>query len=151
MTDFLYEWYNWLKAFHIIFVIAWMAGLFYLPRLYVYHTRVKPGSDQDQLFQLMELKLLRIIMAPASVLTWVFGILLVLAYGWDAFFDSVWGWVKIVAVVVLTWFHHMLAGYRKDFAAGKNTRPEKYYRLINEVPTVLMIVIVIMVVVRPFQ
>lgn len=150
MINFLADWYLWLKALHIISVIAWMAGLFYLPRLYVYHTRVKPGSEQDKLFQVMELKLLRIIMAPASVLTWVFGLALVFVYGWDAFFDSGWGWVKLIAVIALTWFHHTLARYRKAFAVGKNTRPEKYYRLINEVPTVLMIIIVFMVVLQPF-
>jgi len=150
MIEFLENWYLWLKAFHIIFVITWMAGLFYLPRLFVYHTRVKTGSDQDKLFQLMEYKLLRIIMGPSSVLVWVFGVALIYSIGTAVFFDGVWGWVKLAAVIALTWYHHVLGRYRKAFAAGQNQHDEKFYRRINEVPSVLLIIIVIMVVVRPF-
>ena len=150
MIEFLQDWYLWLKAFHLIVVITWMAGIFYLPRLYVYHTRVKVGSDQDKLFQTMEHKLLRIIMAPSSVLVWVLGIALIFSIGWEVFFDSIWGWVKLAAVSGMTWYHHYLAARRKDFAAGKNTKSEKFYRMINEVPSVLLIIIVIMAVVKPF-
>ena len=150
MSEFLADWYLWLKAFHVIFVITWMAGLFYLPRLFVYHCRVKVGSEQDKMFQVMEGKLLRIIMNPSMILVWIFGIALIFAIGTDAFFGEAWGWVKLTAVSVLTWFHHALARYRKDFAAGKNIRPETYYRRINEIPALLLVIIVIMVIVKPF-
>ena len=150
MIEFLENWYLWLKALHIIFFTTWMAGLFYLPRLFVYHTRVKTGSDQDKLFQLMERKLLRIIMAPSSILVWVFGIALIFAMGWEVFFEELWGWIKLGAVGLLTWYHHILVRYWKAFSAGKNKHDEKFYRKINEVPSVLFIIVVIMVIVRPF-
>ena len=150
MIEFLQDWYLWLKALHIIFFTTWMAGLFYLPRLFVYHTRVKAGSDQDGLFQLMERKLLRIIMAPSSILVWVFGVALIFAIGWEVFSDGLWGWIKLGAVSLLTLYHHLLARYWKAFRAGKNKHDEKFFRKINEVPSILLIIIVIMVVVRPF-
>ena len=150
MADFLAGWYLWLKAFHVIFVITWMAGLFYLPRLFVYHCRVKAGSEQDKMFQVMERKLLRVIMNPAMILVWILGIVLIFTIGTGVFFGEAWGWVKLTAVSLLTWFHHALVRYMKDFAAGKNTRKEAYYRRINEIPAVLLVIIVIMVIVRPF-
>lgn len=150
MTEFLADWHLWLKAFHVIFVITWMAGIFYLPRLFVYHCGVKTGSGQDKMFQVMERKLLRTIMNPSMILVWIFGIALIFAIGVEVFFGEIWGWVKLAAVVGLTWFHHLLARYRKDFAAGKNSRSETYYRRINEIPALLLVIIVIMVIIRPF-
>lgn len=150
MIDFLNEWYLWIRALHIIFVITWMAGLFYLPRLFVYHARVTPGSDQDEMFQVMEYKLLRVIMNPSIILVWVFGLALLFAPASGVFFDDTWIWVKLAAVVSLTGFHHLLGLWRKDFAAGNNRHGERFYRRINEVPSLLLVVIVVMVIVRPF-
>lgn len=137
----------WIKALHVIAVIAWMAGLLYLPRLYVYHCQVESGSAQCQLFQTMELKLLRVIMNPAMIVAWLCG--LVLAIGQELYHD-IWFLVKLIAVILMTSFHMMLARWRKEFAAGQNQREERFYRLVNEIPTVLMIIIVIMVIVKPF-
>jgi putative membrane protein len=149
MSAFLAEWYLWIKAFHIIFVITWMAGLFYLPRLFVYHSRAKVGSERDKEFQVMERKLLRIIMNPSFIMVWVLGLSLFFTPGL-APTDAGWVWVKGAAVIGLTIFHHALALWRKDFVAGKNTKSEKFFRKANEVPTVLVAIIVIMVVVKPF-
>ena len=141
--------YPWTKSLHVISVIAWMAGLFYLPRLYVHHTeRVSVGSETDGLFQMMEMKLLRLIMNPAMIATWLFGLALVLTPGvvdWGA----VWPYAKGASVLAMTWFHHWLSRRRKDFVAGANMRSGREYRLMNEVPTVLMIVIVVSVIARP--
>lgn len=140
----------WIKAFHVMSVIAWMAGLFYLPRLFVYHVeKAEPGGETDLLFQTMELKLLRVIMNPAMIATWVFGLLMVATPGvidWS----SVWPWAKAAAVLAMTWFHHWLGLRRKDFLNGRNTRTGRQYRMMNEVPTILMLVIVVSVIVRPF-
>ena len=148
MTDFLIGLYPWTKAFHIISVIAWMAGLFYLPRLFVHHVEQAKNSDQiDSIFQMMEWKLLRVIMNPAMIATWVFGLMLVFTPGivdWSA----VWPYTKAIAVLGMTWFHHWLALRRKDFVNGRNAITGRQYRMMNEVPTVLMVVIVISVVVR---
>ncbi|MEM1066091.1 MAG: CopD family protein, partial [Pseudomonadota bacterium] len=120
MTDFLINTYPWVKALHVISVIAWMAGLFYLPRLYVYHTEtVQTGSETDTLFQTMEVRLLRAIMNPAMIATWLFGLALVATPGivdWGA----IWPWLKLVAILGMTWFHHWCAKRRKDFAAAAN-------------------------------
>lgn len=137
----------WIKAAHVIAVIAWMAGLFYLPRLYVYHCQVAVGSDQSELFKLMEQKLLRIIMNPAMIAAWVFG--LWVGYAQNQFSDG-WFHAKLLLVVAMTGYHMALAGWRKDFAADRNTRSERFYRLVNEVPTLLMVGIVILVIVKPF-
>ena len=146
--DFLASAYPWTKSLHIMSVITWMAGLFYLPRLYVYHTeRVQTGTDTDDLFQTMEFKLLRVIMAPASIATWIFGLALVFTPGivdWAA----VWPDTKGASVIVMTWFHHWLVKRRKDFVAGDNTLSGKQYRMMNEVPTILMLIIVFSVVVK---
>ncbi|EEW24890.1 protoporphyrinogen oxidase HemJ [Rhodobacter ferrooxidans] len=148
MMDFLAESYLWIKAFHVISVLAWMAGLFYLPRLYVYHVeQVKAGSETDVLFQTMERRLLKAIMNPAMISTWVFGILLVGIPGivdWTA----PWSWAKTVAVICMTLFHMWLAARRKDFVAGTNTVSGRGYRMMNELPTLLMLVIVISVIVK---
>lgn len=145
--DILIDYYQWIKAIHIMAVISWMAGLFYLPRLYVYHADVPVGSDQDILFQTMEYKLLRVIMNPAMIVAWVFGLLLILSI--DAYSFG-WFHVKFAGVLAMTWFHMKCAGWRKMFARGENDKPHSYFRKMNEVPTVLMIIIVIMVIVRPF-
>jgi putative membrane protein len=130
-------------------VIAWMAGLFYLPRLFVYHTQSAVGSDQDALFKIMERRLLRAIMNPAMIVAWLLGITLVLTPGvmsWTA------GWwhVKFASVLAMTWFHMHLAGQRKVFERGDRPRTERYWRAMNEVPTLLMIAIVLMVIAKPF-
>lgn len=148
MGDFLAEYYSWTKAFHIMSVIAWMAGLFYLPRLFVYHSEaVEAGSETDRLFQTMERKLLRLIMNPAMVATWIFGLALVFTPG-IVDWSMVWPWTKAAAVLVMSWFHHWLARRRKDFAAGQNLRTGRQFRMMNELPTVLMLVIVLSVVVK---
>lgn len=150
MTDFLIAIYPWTKSLHVISVIAWMAGIFYLPRLFVRHTEsVFQGSETDLLFQDMEKKLLRVIMNPAMISTWIFGLCLVFTPGivdWSAG----WSWIKAGCVLAMTWFHHWLGKRRKEFVAGTNTRSGKTYRQMNEVPTLLMIVIVIMIIARPF-
>lgn len=141
--------YEWIKALHLIAVISWMAGLFYLPRLFVYHAeRAKPGSELDQTFRVMEEKLLRVIMNPAMIVAWICGLLLIGMGGLD--FASVWGWAKLIAVFAMTGAHMWLAARRKEFAAGQNTRSGRTYRIANEVPTVLMFVVIIAVIVRPF-
>lgn len=146
--DFLAGVYPWVKALHVISVIAWMAGLFYLPRLYVYHAeQVERGSPTDVMFQQMERRLLRAIMAPASIATWVFGLCLVFTPGivdWSA----VWPWTKAASVIAMSGFHHWLMARRKDFVAGTNRVTGRQYRMMNEVPTVLLIVIVCSVVVK---
>ena len=139
--------YDWIKGLHIIAVIAWMAGLFYLPRLFVYHTRAKPGSEMAQTFEVMEAKLLRIIMNPAMIVTWLAGLALARLGGWEA---QPWFMTKFALVVLMSGFHMWLAGRRRDFAAGRNRISERGYRLANEIPTLLMIAIVILVVVKPF-
>ncbi len=148
MTDFLLDWYFWIKSMHVVSVISWMAGLFYLPRLYVYHVeQVEAGSPTDAMFQVMERRLLRGIMNPASVATWIFGLCLVFTPGvvdWTA----VWPWTKAASVIAMTWFHHWLGLRRKDFVAGQNSRSGRDYRIMNEVPTLLMLVIVFSVIIK---
>jgi protoporphyrinogen IX oxidase len=143
------DYYDWFKAFHIIFVISWMAGIFYLPRLFVYHTKVKIGSEQDGLFQTMERRLLRGIMNPAMIGTYVFGLINAYIYGVEAL--GFWFHIKMTAVIALTIIHGLLARWRKDFEKGQNKHSEKFYRIFNEVPVIAMIVAVIMVVTKPFE
>lgn len=137
--------YLWVKALHIIAVISWMAGLFYLPRLFVYHTMAAPGSVQSETFKVMERKLLKIIMNPAMIVAWMFGI-------WLIFIGNSGHWlhVKLALVVALSGFHGFLSKLRKDFERDENRRPEKFFRMINEVPTLIMIAVVILAVVKPF-
>lgn len=145
----LAEIYLWLKAFHIISVIAWMAGLLYLPRLFVYHAeRARPGGELSETLKVMEVRLLRFIMNPAMIAAWTFGGLMLAADVVD--WSRGWVWVKAVLVIALTWYHHWLARWHKDFAADRNARPGRYYRAMNEVPTVLLIIIVLMAVAEPF-
>jgi len=144
--------YVWLKALHIIFVIAWMAGLLYLPRLFVYHCTAAKGSVQSETFKVMERRLLRAIMNPAMIVTWALGLTLGwmgpdLRYGW---FASGWLQAKIALVVLLSALHGLFAHWVKDFAADANRHSQRFYRIVNEIPTVLMIAIVILAVVKPF-
>lgn len=150
MTDILAEIYLWTKSLHVMSVISWMAGLFYLPRLFVHHTeKVDVGSETDQLFQMMERKLFKVIMTPAMISTWIFGLCLVFTPGIVDWSDG-WPWLKAVAVVGMSWFHGWLGARLKEFAKGENTRTGRTYRMMNEIPTVFMIIIVIMVIARPF-
>jgi protoporphyrinogen IX oxidase len=139
---------NWIKAFHVIAVIAWMAGMLYLPRLFVYHCAAEPGSQQSETFKVMERRLLRVIINPAMIATWLLGLwLLWLSPG------VLWaGWLhaKLTLVVVLSGVHGLFSRWVRDFARDANRRSQKFYRLMNELPTVLMIGIVILVIVKPF-
>lgn len=140
---------EWVKALHVISVIAWMAASLYLPRLFVYHADAEKGSVQSETFKVMERRLYRGIMTPAMIASWVFGAWLVIEAGF-AQFSGIWMWVKLVFVLLLSGFHGMMARYLRGFASDANEKPAKFFRMINEIPTVLMIVIVIMVIVRPF-
>ncbi len=144
----LSNYYEWIKAFHIITMTSWMAGMFYLPRLYVYHAGVKVGSDQDRTFQIMENKLLKIIINPAMIATIISGLILVQIYGFKA--CGVWFHLKMLAVILLFITHGLLSKWRKDFVNGRNKKSVNFYRVINEVPTILFIIIIILVVVKPF-
>ncbi len=148
MGDFLADNFDWLRAFHLIFVIAWMAGLLYLPRLFVYHADVAAGDERDELFQTMERRLLRVIMNPAMMGTWLLGLLLLWAQDWQAFSQG-WFQVKFAAVVGMTGFHMFLARWRRHFVDGQNQRTSRFFRRANEVPTLLMIVIVLIVILKP--
>ena len=138
--------YLWLKALHVIAVIAWMAGMLYLPRLFVYHCEAAPGSPQSETFKVMERRLLRVIINPAMIATWIVGLWL----AWDSgFYRSPWLQAKFVLVVAMSGVHGLFSRCVKDFGADRNQRSHKFYRIINEVPTLLMILIVILVVVKP--
>lgn len=141
------SWLLWLKALHVIAIVSWMAGLLYLPRLMVYHVGAERGSVQSETFKVMERRLLRGIMNPAMIVVWITGPLLAWQMGY--LYDH-WLWAKFALVAVLSDFHHRLARWVKDFAADRNTRDDKFYRYINELPTALMIGIVILVIVKPF-
>ncbi len=146
--EWLNDAYAWLKALHVVSVIAWMAGLLYLPRLFVYHAEAAAGSDKSETFKIMERRLLRLIMNPAMIASYVFGILMLLAPGRFDWSEG-WIWVKAAMIVGLTILHHLFGLWRKDFLADRNVRPARFYRFANEAPTILMIVLVIMVVVKP--
>ena len=148
-VTFLLTLYPWTKALHVISLIAWMAGLLYLPRLFVYHCDVARGSSGSERFKVMEYRLMTRIMNPAMIATWVFGISLVLTPGvidWHA------GWwhVKLTSVILMSGAHGAMSARRRAFLEDRNIKPQRYFRILNEVPTVLMIVIVIMVIVKPF-
>ncbi len=148
ITDILSDYYLWIKSIHIISVISWMAGIFYLPRLFVHHTEsVQTGSDADKLFQKMEHKLLYVIMRPAMFSTWIFGLLLVAIPG-VVDWSFTWPWTKALSVILMTWFHYWLAARRVEIEAGQNARSGKQYRIMNEVPTILMFIIVFSVVLK---
>ena len=139
--------YLWIKAAHVIAVIAWMAGMLYLPRLFVYHCAAEPGSPQSETFKVMERRLLKAIINPAMVATWVFGLWLAYEGGW---FKSGWLHGKLLLVLILSGVHGLFARWVKDFAADRNTHSQKFYRIINELPTLLMIGAVILVILKPF-
>ena len=150
MTEFLISSYPWIKSLHVISVIAWMAGLFYLPRLFVYHVeQVGYEGETSELFQTMELRLLRAIMNPAMIAVWIFGLMLVFTPG-VVDWSFVWPWTKAVSVLLMTWFHHWLGLRRKEFISGTQKFSGRQYRMMNEVPTVLLIVIVLSVIAKPF-
>jgi putative membrane protein len=149
LQDWLAGAYLWIKALHVASVIAWMAGIFYLPRLFVYHAeRGGPGSELGETLKVMELRLLRVIMNPAMAAAWLFGLMMLAAGVVD--WGQGWVWVKAALVIAMTWFHHALALWRKDFAADRNSRPGRFYRIANEVPTLMMLGIVLMAVAEPF-
>jgi putative membrane protein len=143
----LREAYPWLKALHVIAVIAWMAGMLYLPRLYVYHAGAAPGSEASEMLKVMERRLLRAIVNPAMIATFVLGgLLLAIVEPWD----QGWMWAKIGLVLAMGAIHGLFARWRRDFAADRNTRSARFYRLWNEVPTAILVAVVILVVVKPF-
>jgi putative membrane protein len=146
MSDFVTSWYPWIKALHLIAVIAWLAGLVYLPRLFVYHCTAEPGSQLSETLKVMERRLLRAIMNPAMIASFVLGGLLLVVQDWRQ------GWLhaKLLLVLAMLGMHQWFALRRKDFEADRNTRPQRVYRMTNEIPTLLMIVIVILVIVKPF-
>lgn len=150
VSDALIAAYPWIKALHVVAVVSWMAGLFYLPRLFVYHAeRATPGSEMSETFKVMERRLYRAIMQPAMVATWLLGLTLALTpgvVGWG----SGWFHVKLAAVLALTGFHEWLGRRVRDFAGDRNRLTGRTYRLANEIPTVALVVIAIMVVVKPF-
>jgi len=151
------EAYNWIKALHIIAVISWMAGMLYLPRLYVYHSNVAVGSEPSELFKVMERRLLRAIINPAMIATFLLGFALIWVGGgqsWAGALDwikaSPWMHAKLTLVFVLSAVHGFMAGIRKKFLRDERPYSAKFFRFLNEVPTLLMIIIVILVVVKPF-
>ena len=143
------DYYEWFKALHVISVMAWMAGMLYLPRLYVYHADAESGSDKSETFKIMERRLLRAITNPAMVSSFLFGGLMLATP--DAIDWSMgWIWVKLAMVVAMLAIHGLLASWRRDFEADRNIRPAKFYRMWNEAPTIPLIVIVVMAIVKPF-
>ncbi len=147
MQEFLLEHYLWIKALHIIAVISWMAGMLYLPRLFVYHTDAADGSEMSRTFKLMERRLLKFIMTPAMILTWIFGLTMIAAN--PAIMDGGWIHVKLLLVLCLSGAHGFFAVCVKKFARNENARSAKFYRILNEAPTILMVVIVILAIVKP--
>lgn len=148
MVDYILQHYLWFKALHIIAVISWMAGMLYLPRLYVYHAGAAKGSELSETLKVMERKLLRIIINPAMILSWMLGASMIAAN--PALMSGGWMHTKLTALLGMQVFHAMLARWRRAFAADANTHTGSFFRKVNEIPTVLMIVIVVMVVVKPF-
>jgi putative membrane protein len=139
--------YDWVKAFHIVAMVAWMAGIFYLPRLFVYHADSEVGSDKSETFKVMERRLYNAIMTPAMIATWLAGLALATS---AHFWTSAWLLTKAVFVIAMTALHVWLGRRLREFAEDKNTRPARTYRMVNELPTLLLIIIVVLVVVKPF-
>lgn len=140
--------YLWIKALHILAVISWMAGMLYLPRLFVYHAGVAQGSEQSSLFEIMEFRLQRYIMAPALIVAWLTGVYLAASAG---FFSAPWLHGKLALVLGMTGLHGYLSVLRKKLASGQNNHNPRFFRILNEAPTVLLVAIVILVVVKPFS
>lgn len=149
MQDFFNSYYDWIRALHIIAVISWMAGMLYLPRLFVYHAEAKSGSELSETLKIMEKRLFHYIMSPASGLAWLFGGLM-LYTRWDLFMISGWMHAKLTFVVLMTIVHHIYIKYLKAFREDRNVKSAKFFRILNEVPTIIMIIIVVMAVVEPF-
>ena len=149
MNVWLAEAYPWIKSLHIVSMVAWMAGLLYLPRLYVYHSMAPAGSDRSEIFKVMERRLQRGIMTPAMVATWCFGLALAATPG-VVDLGMGWIWAKLALVGALTMFHFVLARLREAFSADQNRHPTRFFRMINELPSVALIAIVVLVVVKPF-
>lgn len=149
MQDILMQNYEWLRALHIISVIAWMAGMLYLPRLFVYHTMAEKGSDKSETFKVMERRLLKVIINPAMMSSWIFGLSMLYANP-GMLSGAGWMHAKLTLVVLMSAVHGVLVKHVKKFAADQNEKSDKYFRILNEVPTVLMILIVILAVVQPF-
>lgn len=149
VRGFLNDWYFWTKSLHIIVVLTWMSGIFYLPRIFVYHAERAPaGSETSEIFKVMEMKLYRYIMNPSIILVWVFGLILVFTPAANVDWSQAWPYAKGAAVIGMTWFHMWLGARRKEFLADVNTRVGKTYRMMNELPTLLMLVIVFAVVLK---
>lgn len=142
--------YLYIKAFHVISIIAWMAGLLYLPRLFVYHAEAEASSSKAETFKLMERRLLRQIMNPALIASWIFGLILLGYYGVINWSVDIWFHIKFLLVILLTGYHMVLARWRRLFAEDRNQHSARFYRWMNEVPTVIMVVVVILAVARPF-
>ncbi len=149
MNEFLSTYFEWIRALHIIAVISWMAGMLYLPRLFVYHVEAEVGSDKSETFKIMERRLFKLIMNPAMIVAWIAGCLMLYA-NWELYKISGWMHAKLMFVFLMTGVHHMYIKYLKAFAADKNEKSAKFYRILNEVPTIIMIIIVILAVVQPF-
>ena len=147
--DFVWQISDWIEAFHIISVMFWMAGMYYLPRLFVYHSEAIEGGRDHSVFEKMEANLLRIIMNPAMIAAWTFGLLLVARPGFALGADF-WLWTKLALVLILSGYHGFLAAERKKFLNGASPHSSRFYRMINEIPPVLTVFIVILVVVKPF-
>ena len=143
------EWLPWLKVIHIVSVVAWMAGLFYLPRLFVYHFGVSPGSEASELFKVMERRLMTAIMRPAAAASLLSGVFLFIVGGFE--FLQVWVLGKLAAVFLLCVYHGALEGYLRRFARDERVRDARFFRILNEVPTLLLIIIVVFIVIKPFQ
>jgi protoporphyrinogen IX oxidase len=140
--------YEWIKAFHIMAVIAWMAGMLYLPRLFVYHAEAEVGSKQSETFKVMERRLLRGIINPSMIVVWVLGLWM----AWEApWYDELWLQLKVALVLAMSALHGFFTRWMKDFAADRNTHSAKFYRIFNEVPAVLIVFIVLLVVLKPFR
>lgn len=139
--------YLWIKAFHIIAVISWMAGMLYLPRLFVYHCEAEPGSKQSETFKVMERRLLNFIMSPAMAITWLLGITMLIQGQW---MGAGWFHAKFILVIAMSAIHGLFSRYVRDFAEDRNRKSQKFFRILNEIPTLLMIAIVILAVVKPF-
>ena len=143
--DFIYRIYPYIKIIHIVSIIAWMAGLLYLPRLFVYHTQISQNKITNDLFKIMEKRLLKIIMLPASIMTWLSGLSMAYILG---FKENTWLHVKILFVFFLTLSHHLMSSYQKKFNSNDNRKTEKFFRIFNEIPTIIMIIIVTIVVMK---
>lgn len=149
MDEFLTAHFEWIRALHIISVMAWMAGMLYLPRLFVYHADVAKGSEMSETFKIMERRLLKIIINPAMIAAWVFGMLMLYS-NWGVYKTAGWMHTKLLLVFLLSGVHGMLAKRVKVFARDENEKSARYFRILNEVPTIMMIIIVILAVVEPF-